>query len=460
MGNSSISEVINKQRDFFKEGKTKDVSFRKKALKKLQRAIIAQENAICEALYKDLKKPKFECLATETQLTLSELRHAIKNIDLWSRPKRAPPSLSNFPSSDWIHYEPYGNVLIIAPWNYPFQLTVAPLIGAIAAGNTAVLKPSEFTPHTTAIISQIMKEVFEEGHVTVKEGGVEVSQALLKEKWDYIFFTGSTRVGKIVYKSAAEHLIPVTLELGGKSPCIVDGTAPLKLAAKRICWGKFLNAGQTCIAPDYILVHKTVKDKLVGELKKAIIKSYGENIRNSADYGRIISKEHYTRLKEMLEGEDILFGGTFDDGDVFLGPTLLNESDLESKAMQEEIFGPILPIISYETEADIERYLNHFGKPLALYVFSRNKNFQKKIIQQYSFGGGVINDTVIQITNKRLPFGGVGASGIGSYHGKHSFELFSHKKAIIKKANWLDIPLRYAPYTLAERWVKKFKHLL
>ena len=455
-----ISELVKQQRAFFETGKTKDVGYRKEKLKKLQKTIVDHENQICEALYKDFKKPKFECLASETQLTLSELRHTLKNIDSWCQPEKVASSISNFPSSDWIQYEPYGNVLIIAPWNYPFQLTVTPLIGAIAAGNTAVVKPSEFTSHTAALISKIIKEVFEKGHVTVVEGGVDTSQALLNEQWDYIFFTGSTRVGKIIYKSAAEHLTPVTLELGGKSPCIVDETASIKLAAKRISWGKFLNAGQTCIAPDYVLAHESIKDELVEELKKVIVQSYGNDIINSSDYARIISDDHYQRLKNMLGGETVLFGGDYNDADRFLGPTLLDNPDLESKAMEDEIFGPILPIISYRTDADIKKYLNHFGKPLALYLFSTDKKFQKNILRKYSFGGGAINDTVIQITNKRLPFGGVGASGIGSYHGQHSFMLFSHKKSIIKKANWLDIPLRYAPYNLAEKWVKKFKYLL
>ena len=454
-----ITEILQQQSDFFQTQQTKDVSFRKKALNRLQEEIVKREDAICDALYADFKKPKFETLAAETQFVLAELKYTLKKIDRWARPKRVSASWMNWPSSDYIYKEPYGTVLIIAPWNYPFQLAIAPLIGAIAAGNTAVVKPSEVTPHTAAIISEIIKAVFDPAHVAVVEGGVEVSQELLGKKWDYIFFTGSTHVGKIVYESAAKHLTPVTLELGGKNPCIVDDTAVIDLAAKRIVWGKFLNAGQTCIASDYILVHENIKDKLVDALKENITKCYGENVEASPDFSRTVSEKHYTGLKDMLEGEEILFGGQSNDEDHYLAPTLVNEPQMDSKLMAGEIFGPILPIISYKTEADIHKYITNYGKPLATYVFSNNREFQKKIIDTYSFGGGAINDTVIQITNKRLPFGGVGQSGIGAYHGKISFDIFSHHKAIIKKANWFEAPVRYPPYNVPIKFVKKIKHL-
>ncbi len=452
-------ELLQKQRDFFATQQTKDISFRKKALKKLQKEIISREDDIAEAIYKDFKKPKFETLAAETQFVLAELKLILKNIELWARRERKSATLMNWPSSDWIYKEPYGAVLIIAPWNYPFQLAFAPLIGAIAAGNTVVVKPSEATPNTAKIISEIVTSVFAPEHISVVEGGVEVSQNLLAQKWDYIFFTGSTRVGKIVYQSAAKNLTPVTLELGGKNPCIVDSTASIALAAKRIVWGKFLNAGQTCIASDYILVHSSVKDKLIAALIQNITKCYGENIEASPDFSRTVNQGHYKGLKAMLEGEEIIFGGNSNDEDNYLAPTLVNEPKLDSKLMQGEIFGPILPIIAYETEDDIHSYIMNYGKPLATYVFSNNKKFQKKVINTYSFGGGAINDTVIQITNKKLPFGGVGASGIGAYHGRTSFDIFSHQKAIIKKANWLDAPLRYPPYNLPMKLVKKVKHL-
>lgn len=454
-----IEEILKQQRYFFQTQQTKDVSFRKNTLKRLQEEIVRREDAICDALYADFKKPRFETLAAETQFVLAELKHVLKKIDTWASPKRVSASWMNWPSSDFIYKEPYGAVLIIAPWNYPFQLALAPLIGAIAAGNTAVVKPSEVTPHTAAVISEIIKAVFDPAHVAVVEGGVEVSQQLLAEKWDYIFFTGSTHVGKIVYESAAKHLTPVTLELGGKNPCIVDQTANIALAAKRIVWGKFLNAGQTCIASDYILVHEKVKVALVEALKQNITKCYGENVEASPDFSRTVSEKHYNGLKEMLEGEDILFGGHSNDEDYYLSPTIVNEPKLDSQLMSGEIFGPILPIISYNTEADIHKYIMKYGKPLATYVFSNDKKFQQKIINTYSFGGGAINDTVIQITNKRLPFGGVGQSGIGAYHGKISFDIFSHHKAIIKKANWFEAPVRYPPYNVPIKFVKKIKHL-
>ncbi len=320
-----VKEILQKQIDFFQAQQTKDVSFRKKTLKRLQEEIVKREDAICDALYADFKKPKFETLAAETQFVLAELKYVLKNMESWASPESVSASWMNWPSSDYIYKEPYGAVLIIAPWNYPFQLAIAPLIGAIAAGNTAVVKPAEVTTHTAAIVSEIIKAVFDPAHVTVVEGGVEVSQDLLAEKWDYIFFTGSTHVGKIVYESAAKHLTPVTLELGGKNPCIVDATASIGLAAKRIVWGKFLNAGQTCIASDYILVHEKVKDKLIKALKENITACYGENIEASLDFSRTVSQKHYSGLKDMLVGQEILFGGHSNDTDNYLAPTLVNE---------------------------------------------------------------------------------------------------------------------------------------
>lgn len=454
-----IEDLVQSQRDFFASQQTKIVTYRKQYLKRLRKELVANEDAICDALYTDFKKPKFEVLATETQMVLSELKYIIDHLEFWSKPVKVGATWTNFPSSDWIYSEPYGNVLVIAPWNYPFLLTMSPLIGALAAGNTVVLKPSELTPETSKVIAKIIEKVFPKEYVSVVEGGIPVSQELLTKKWNYIFFTGSSRVGKIVYKSAAEHLTPVTLELSGKNPCIVDATASITLTAKRIVWGKFLNAGQTCIAPDYILVEKTVKDKLVEALKLNIRKFYGDPIEESNDFARITTDSHYNKLKGLLEGENILFGGTCKDVERFIEPTLVDEPGFKNDLMKDEIFGPILPIISYDSEEDIHKYVTQHENPLALYVFSTDKKFQKRIIDKYGFGGGVINDTVMQITNKRLPFGGVGQSGIGGYHGKHSFDLFSHKKAIIRKPNWIDIPIRYAPYNIPIKWVKKIKHL-
>lgn len=423
-----------------------NINFRKETLIKLLNTVIIYENEIIQALHDDFKKPAFESVLTETSQVVLELKHVIKNMKKWAKPRRVFPSLLNFPSKDYIYKEPYGKVLIIAPWNYPFQLALCPLISAVAAGNQVVVKPSELTPKTSEIIVKIIHKVFDKNHVEVVEGGIEVSQKLLSERWDYIFFTGSVAVGKIVAQAAAENLTPVTLELGGKNPCIIDETANLKLAAKRIVWGKFVNAGQTCIAPDYILVQKNIKKHFVNFLKEEITKAYGENPEESPDFARIINAKNWQRLVALIEPEKVVFGGESNPKDNYISPTLVEETALESPIMQEEIFGPILPILTYIKESEIAAVISKFEKPLALYAFSENPGFQKRIIQNYSFGGGCVNDTIIHFANKRLPFGGVGHSGIGAYHGNLSFDTFSHQKSIVKKANWLDLPLRYAPY--------------
>ncbi|MDQ6470742.1 aldehyde dehydrogenase [Flavobacterium sp. LHD-80] len=423
-----------------------DIGYRKETLKKLLYNIQKSEDLIVKALYDDFKKPEFEAVLTETNYVISDLKDTIKNINSWAKPKNIFPSLLNFPSTDYIYKEPYGKVLVIAPWNYPFQLALCPLIAAVAAGNRVVLKPSELTPHTSAIIAKIISKTFHVKHVEVFEGGVEVSNKLLAKRWDYIFFTGSVAVGKVVAKAAAENLTPVTLELGGKNPCIIDETANLKLAAKRIVWGKFMNAGQTCIAPDYILVQKNMKVNFISFLIEEILKAYGKKIDKSPDFARIINTKNWLRLDSMIEREKVIFGGETDAAKLYISPTLIEEPALDSPVMKEEIFGPILPILSYENEADIENIISKYEKPLAFYVFSENTTFAKKLITNYSFGGGCINDTVIHFSNKRLPFGGVGHSGIGAYHGQLSFDIFSHHKAVVKKGNWLDLPMRYAPY--------------
>ncbi|MFH7005036.1 aldehyde dehydrogenase [Flavobacterium bizetiae] len=423
-----------------------DIGYRKETLKKLLYNIQKSEDLIVKALYDDFKKPEFEAVLTETNYVISELKDTIKNIHKWANRKRVFPSLLNFPSTDYIYKEPYGNVLVIAPWNYPFQLALCPLVSAVAAGNRVVLKPSELTPHTSAIIAKIIEKTFHVNHVEVFEGGVEVSNKLLAQRWDYIFFTGSMAVGKVVAKAAAENLTPITLELGGKNPCIIDETANLKLAAKRIVWGKFINAGQTCIAPDYILIQKNMKVNFISFLIEEIIKAYGKKMDKSPDFARIINTKNWLRLANMIEPEKVVFGGETDANQLYISPTLIEEPALDSPVMKEEIFGPILPILIYETEADIENVISRYEKPLSFYVFSENKSFAKKLIKTYAFGGGCINDTVVHFSNKRLPFGGVGHSGMGAYHGQLSFDIFSHHKAVVKKANWLDLPMRYAPY--------------
>ncbi|WP_298553654.1 aldehyde dehydrogenase [uncultured Algibacter sp.] len=443
---NNISNILNKQQQFFKSQKTKDVDYRLSLLKALKSKILAHENDILDALYKDFKKSEFEAYLSEFGLVISELNLAIKNLKRWSKPKRIKASLLTFPSRDYVYKEPYGTVLVIAPWNYPFLLAMEPLIMAIAAGNTIVLKPSELTQNTSQIITKIIRNVFPETTAVSIEGGVETSTKLLAQKWDYIFFTGSTKVGKIVAKAAAKHLTPVTLELGGKSPCIIDDSVNLKLVARRLVWGKLLNGGQTCIAPDYVIAKSNIKKELIEALKSEIIRRYRENPKTSPDFPRIINEANTKRIEALINTENIVFGGEISTENCYISPTIIDEPSLESKIMQEEIFGPVLPILTFETEDDIENTIWGLDKPLSLYVFSNDKYFVDETIKKYSFGGGVINDLLIHFGNHRLPLGGVGASGIGQYHGKHGFDTFSNTKPIIKRSNWFDPSFRYPPY--------------
>lgn len=456
----SIPDIVKAQNACFKSQKTKDIQYRLSLLKALKTEILEKEQAILEALNKDFKKSEFESYISEFALVISELNLAIKKVKTWAKPQRVWPSLLTFPSRDYIYKEPYGKVLIIAPWNYPFLLALEPLIMAIAAGNTVVLKPSELTENTSKIITKIIKSVFPEGIAISIEGGVETSTELLAQKWDYIFFTGSTKVGKIVAKAAAKHLTPVTLELGGKSPCIIDNTNDLKLVARRLVWGKLFNGGQTCIAPDYLIVQSEIKDKLVHKIIKEINKRYGEHPKVSNDFPRIINKKNVERLKELLNNENIIFGGDIDTTENYISPTLVDMPKLDSDIMNQEIFGPILPILTYDGDTDIETIIWGLDKPLSFYIFSKDKKFIEKTIKKYSFGGGVVNDTLVHFGNPNLPFGGIGASGMGNYHGKHGFDAFSHKKSIMKRGTWLDIPMRYAPYKGKLNLLRKvFKYL-
>ena len=452
-----IENIKEKQLIFFKDFKTLDVKIRIQHLKKLKRVLEEREESLFEALYQDLKKPVFESFTSELLMVQKELDLHIKNIKEWAAPKRVSGSLINFPSQDYILSEPYGTVLLISPWNYPFQLAMIPFIGAIAAGNTAVIKPSESAPHTAQIIEEIISEVFPPEWAIVIQGDMKVGAALLKTQWDYIFYTGSTAVGKIVAKAAAEFLTPTTLELGGKSPCIVDGTAPIQKTARRIVWGKFLNCGQTCIAPDYVLVEKEYKKALVAAMIQEIEKAFGKNAKNSKDYGRIIHQKHFEKLEKDLDKQKLLYGGKKDKDELYFGPTLVEEPALDSSLLVDEIFGPILPVLSYTTESDIDSILTKLKNPLAFYLFSTNRRFINTMIQRYSFGGGVINDAIIHFTNDKLPFGGIGNSGMGAYHGKHSFEVFTHAKPVVKRSFWFDLPQRYAPYPKS---LKALKFLL
>ncbi len=451
---NNIPDILKTQKTFFRTQKTKDVNYRLQLLKALKTEIIANEQAIYNALKKDFKKSEFESFISEFGLVVSELNLATKNLKRWAKPKHVKASILTFPSKDYIYKEPYGTVLVIGPWNYPFLLTMEPLIMAIAAGNTVVIKPSELTEHTSGLVSEIIENAFSKEVAIAIQGGIPVATELLAQRWDYIFFTGSVPVGKIVAKAAAKHLTPVTLELGGKSPCIIDDTVNLKLAAKRLVWGKFLNGGQTCIAADYLIIHKNIKSVFIDILKEELIKVYGEKPETSNDFPRIINKRNTERLAKLLENTNVLYGGDLDIEDCYISPTLVEVSNLDNALMSDEIFGPILPILTYDSEEDIEAIVWNFEKPLAFYIFSNNKNFVERTINKFEFGGGVVNDLLIHFGNHNLPFGGVGHSGMGAYHGKLGFDTFSHEKSIIKRGNWIDPPVRYAPYTS-----KKFKVL-
>ncbi|MDU5108021.1 aldehyde dehydrogenase [Clostridium sp.] len=443
-----ILNIFNKQKEFFNNNETLDINFRINTLKKLKMIIKENENLIIEALYKDLRKSDFEAFATEIGIIYDELNLHIKKLKSWAKKERKKTPIIHFPAKSYIYKEPYGVVLIIGPFNYPFQLIISPLIGAISAGNCAIIKPSENSVNTALLLEKLINENFNEKYIKVVNplGGKETVSYLLDLKFNYIFFTGSIKVGKIIAEKASKNLIPITLELGGKSPCIIDETANLDLAAKRIVWGKFLNAGQTCVAPDYILIEKSIKDYFLMSLKSEIIKQFGSNIKSSPDFPRLINKVSLDRVKSYLNDGDVYFGGSYNDEDLYLEPTILTNIKNDSKIMEDEIFGPILPIIEYSTIDDAINYIRSKEKPLALYYFSENKNSINKVLTNVSSGGATINDTIIHVASSTLPFGGVGLSGIGEYHGKASFDTFSHNKSVIERGTFLELPFRYAPY--------------
>lgn len=441
----NIDKIMQQQRKFFNTGKTKDVNFRIESLKKLKKSILEHEDDIKKALKLDLNKSASESYMTEIGMTLSELNYVIKHTKKWSKNKRVGTPLAHFPARSFISKEPYGLTLILSPWNYPFMLLIEPLIGAISAGNCAILKPSEFAINTAKIIEKIILECFEKEYVICIQGDKDVSQSLIEKKFDYIFYTGGTKVGKIVMQEASKNLVPVTLELGGKSPCIIDEKYNMHLAAKRLVFGKLLNAGQTCIAPDYVLVNKKVKENLVKEIENVLNESLGEKWLENENYPKIINQRHFERLLSLIKDEKIIVGGNSNSKTLKIEPTLLDNPNIESKVMSEEIFGPILPIIEYENIDKAINYVKKFEKPLALYLFTNDKKVQNKVLNEISFGGGCINDTIIHIANSNMGFGGVGYSGIGSYHGKRSFDTFSHERSITKKYA-LDLPMRYMPY--------------
>lgn len=457
----NIDIILKRQRDFFAEGVTKKYGFRMVALKRLDRALAEYEPALCEALYADLHKSKSESYLTEIGMVKTELRYMMKHLYSFMKPKACMPDFAQLPGNTFTMAEPYGVVLVMAPWNYPVLLCLDPLIDAIAAGNCVMLKPSAYAPHVSAVLKEMLESIFPKKYVAVIEGGREENAALLEQRFDYIFFTGGVTVGRLVLEKAAKYVTPVTLELGGKSPCIVDKTADLKAAAKRVAFGKLLNAGQTCIAPDYLLVHEDVKTVFLQLLQKEVevmqrgnVCTRGEAdyqsaaLRN-ADYPRIINEKHFRRICKLIEGEDIVFGGESNPETLQIAPTVLDNVTLESPVMQEEIFGPVLPVMTYATANDLKRIIGSFEKPLAFYLFTQNKGMQSWALRTFSFGGGCINNTILHLATSHMPFGGVGYSGMGGYHGKAGFETFSHRKSILKSWIYPDIPFRYQPF---EEW--------
>ncbi|RIM43130.1 aldehyde dehydrogenase, partial [Staphylococcus capitis] len=422
------------------------------------KSIKNHEQALLEALNKDLGKSKVEAYATEIGILLKSIKLARKELKNWAKTKQVETPLYLFPTKSYIKNEPYGTVLIIGPFNYPVQLVFEPLIGAIAAGNTAIVKPSELTPNVAEVIQDIIQETFEENYISVVKGGIEETQTLIHLPFDYMFFTGSEKVGQIIYESAAKNLVPVTLELGGKSPVIIDQTANLKVASERISFGKFTNAGQTCVAPDYILIDRKVKNDFIKALKQTITEFYGENIKESPDFGRIVNQKHFNRLNELLETHEskTIFGGKSFEEDLYIEPTLIDNVNLQDKVMQEEIFGPILPIITYDDFDEAIQIIQSKSKPLSLYLFSEDENSTHRVLEELSFGGGAINDTLMHLANPNLPFGGIGASGIGQYHGKYSFDTFSHMKSYTFKSTRLESSIYFPPYKGKFKYIKAF----
>ena len=446
MPSPDLQTLIGFQKKFFEQGKTISADFRIEQLRKLRKLILACENDIATALKQDLGKSAFEAYATEIGIVLEELRLFINKTKRWSKPAKVADPLASFPSSSFIFPEPHGVTLIIAPWNYPFQLAIAPLVASVAAGNCSIIKPSEISTHTSKIIEKLINDHFEPEFLHVVNGDASVSQQLLQLPFDMIFFTGSPRVGKLIMKAAAELLVPVVLELGGKSPVLVDETVNIDLAAKRIMWGKGINAGQTCIAPDYVLVHHSVHDKLVDAMQEAVVEMYGKDLKKHPDFPRIINRMNVLRMQQLMLGGKIVSGGEIDEAEKYVPLTIITHPNIDSALMQEEIFGPLLPVISYQTTEEAIAFIRQKPKPLAFYVFTNDRKRLKLILTRVSAGGITVNDTIMHFTNGALPFGGAGYSGIGSYHGKAGFAAFSHLKPVMKRATWLDIPLRYPPF--------------
>ncbi len=446
MNEAEIKSIIDKQSAFFAKGETLKVSYRVKALKRLRAAILTHEADINAALKADLGKSTSESYMCEVGMVLSELSYMIKHTARYAKKKRVISPLAQFASSSYKLPSPYGQVLILSPWNYPFMLSLDPLIDAIAAGNTAVVKPSAYSPAVSEIIATVIRESFDEEYVAVVLGGRAENTCLLEQEFDYIFFTGSSVVGHEVMRKAAEHLTPITLELGGKSPCIVDETVRVGLAAKRIVFGKYLNCGQTCVAPDYIYCHESRVDEFIDAVKTEITRQYGENPLENDKYGKIINKKHFDRVRGLIATDKVIVGGEVNEDTLQIAPTVMKDVTWDDAVMKEEIFGPIMPIITYKNIDDVIATINSHSHPLAFYLFTEDKSKVKKVFNACNFGGGCVNDTIIHLATSYMGFGGVGASGMGSYHGRTGFETFSHYKSIVDKKTWLDLPMRYQPY--------------
>ena len=452
----AIQALLEQQRAHFFSGRTLPVQARIQALDRLEQAILDHEEDLYQALQADLGKSRMEAFLCEISLTLSELRYVRRHVRRWARKKPVLPSLAQFPGRCSVLTEPYGAVLILSTWNYPVLLTLEPLIGAIAAGNCAVVKPSAYSPNTSAVLAALIGEAFPPEHAAVVEGGRQENQSLLSQPFDYIFFTGSVAVGREVMTKAAAHLTPVTLQLGGKSPCMVDETADLTVAARRIVFGKFLNCGQTCVAPDYVLVSQSVKEKFLSEIVCEIGRMYGPDPLQNLSYGKIINQKHFMRLASLLDREKVVVGGGCDPERLRIAPTVLDGVSPEDPVMQEEIFGPILPVLTVDSLDQAIAFVRARPRPLALYLFTSDRTVERRVFRELSFGGGCVNDTILHLASSRLPFGGVGNSGMGAYHGKRSFLTFSHEKGILKTSTRLDMPLRYPPYTpQKERWARR-----
>ncbi|MGX8852917.1 aldehyde dehydrogenase [Amedibacillus sp. YH-ame10] len=455
----SIQELVQRQRKFYNTHQSKDITYRKHALKKLRSVIMKNEHAIQEALYQDLHKASMESYMSEIGMVLSELTYQLRHIDTWAKPQRVPTPLAQQLAKSFKIAQPYGVVLIMSPWNYPFQLALEPAIGAIAAGNTVIIKPSAYAPHTSRIIAQLIQECFDKRYVAVIEGGRKENEELLNQRFDYIFFTGGVEVGKLVLEKASRYVTPVTLELGGKSPCIVEKSANIKLAAKRIAFGKFLNAGQTCVAPDYVFIDESIKHEFLVYLHYYIHQFFGDDPLTCERYPSIINDKHFLRLMKLMSSGDVCMGGRSIQLEKRIEPTVLEHVSYHAPIMQEEIFGPILPVITYKNIEEAIHYINAHEKPLALYLFTQRKHIEQRILKECSFGGGCINDTIIHLATSHMGFGGVGQSGMGSYHGYDSFTTFSHMRSIVKKSTKFDLPIRYQPYTNIKetlvRWFMK-----